>query len=156
MGNTAESKKVMLKYQFRNFNIMKGETVEEMITWFSHLITEMDKMGIETLEKDKIDTIKSILPSSYSTFLMVLKENNYFANEDLTAMEFLQKIEAREYDFKCQKSSKESHDPSFYGGSLSLSSTISPLIAFLTQVANENSNVSSGDLRHVFIQLVLV
>ena len=132
LGNTAESKKVMLKYQFRNFNIMKGETVEEMCTRFIHLIAEMDKMDIETLEKDKIDTIKSILPSSYSTFLMVLKENKYFANEDLTAMEFLQKIEAREFDLKCQKSSSESHDPSFYGGSLPLSSTISPLTAFLS------------------------
>ena len=47
MGNTAESKKVMLKYQFRNFNIMKGETVEEMCTRFIHLIAEMDKMDIE-------------------------------------------------------------------------------------------------------------
>ena len=139
MGNTAESKKVMLKYQFRNFNIMKGETVEEMCTCFIHLIAEMDKMEIETLEKDKIDTIKSILPSSSSTFLMVLKENKYFANEDLTAMEFLQKIEAREFDLKCQKSSSESHDPSFYGGSLPLSSTISPLTAFLSQASNENS-----------------
>ena len=62
---------------------MKSKTVEEMTTWFIHFIAEMGKMGIETLEKDKIDTIKSILPSSYSTFLMVLKENNYFANEDL-------------------------------------------------------------------------
>ena len=81
-------------------------------------------MDIETLEKDKIDTIKSILPSSYSTFLMVLQENKYFANEDLTAMEFLQKIEAREFDLKCPKSSSESHYPSFYGGSLPLSSSI--------------------------------
>ena len=68
MGNTAESKKVMLKFQFRNFNLMKGETVEEMTTRFSHLIAEMDKMGIETLENEKIDTIKSLFPSSYSTF----------------------------------------------------------------------------------------
>ncbi|XP_076899637.1 uncharacterized protein LOC143553540 [Bidens hawaiensis] len=150
MGNTAESKKVKLKFQFRNFNLLKGETVEEMTTRFNYLIADLDKMRLETSVIDKIDTIKSALPSSYSTFLMVLKENNYFNNEDLTASEFMQEIEAREYDLKCQNSSKDIQDPAFFGGSMPLSSTISPITAFLTQNASENATTMYSDPRACF------
>ncbi|XP_076908689.1 uncharacterized protein LOC143565672 [Bidens hawaiensis] len=89
---------VIAEIKFRNFCLLKGETVEELLTRFSHLAAEMTKQKMEPSQSDQIDTIKNSPSNSYSTFLLVLKENSVFKKEDLTALEFMQKIEERAYD----------------------------------------------------------
>lgn len=77
-GNTQESKKVFLKFPFKCFCFLKGETVEETLTRFCHLTAEMENLMMEPSQSDQIDTVKNVLPISYSTFLLVLKENIFF------------------------------------------------------------------------------
>ncbi|XP_076935709.1 uncharacterized protein LOC143602515 [Bidens hawaiensis] len=151
LGNTLESKKTMVKFQFQNFTLLKNETVEEMINRFCHLMAEMSTVKLEPTEADEIDTLKNALPPTYSTFLLVFKENGYFHNDNLIAEEFIYKLKEREYDMKCQTSMKDSHNPTLYGGSL-LANTFGglvPITAFYsqssidgTQGCNSGPNVS--------------
>ncbi|XP_076913229.1 uncharacterized protein LOC143571776 [Bidens hawaiensis] len=123
----------MVKFQFQNFTLLKNEAAEEMINRFCHLMAEMSTVKMEPSEVDKIDMIKNALPSTYSTFLLVLKENSYFfKNKNLTAEGFINKLEEREYDMKCQKSLKDSQDPTLYGGLLPLLGTQANLAVFET------------------------
>lgn len=61
----------MLKYHFRNFNLIQGENVGELITRLCHLTADMHNINILPVDGDFIDILKISL-APYATYLMVV------------------------------------------------------------------------------------
>ncbi|XP_076952750.1 uncharacterized protein LOC143626583 [Bidens hawaiensis] len=56
---------------------------------FSDDISEMNNFKMPPSEEDQINTLKYAPPASYSTYLLVLKENGFFKKENLSTLEFV-------------------------------------------------------------------
>ena len=58
-----KGKAELLKKQFIVFKHLKGESLDELITRYYHLITELDSHGVTYEETEKVDKILDALPS---------------------------------------------------------------------------------------------
>lgn len=83
LGNAKERNKSML---------MSNETVGEMLIRYYHMLVELNRYELHRDEADRVDTLKDSLPSSYSTYVMVLTKNGYFKTLNLKCMDLVRKL----------------------------------------------------------------
>lgn len=89
---------------------------------------------------DLIDTLKNSLPPSYASYLMVVTENGYFENEELTANDFIQNLEERVFDLQCHDSSEVNQNPTLYvcaNHVIKSAPTSTPITSYYSQITQD-------------------
>ena len=96
MGNSEmfAGKQSLLRKEFEIFMAYKNESLNEMITRFCHLLSEMDEYSVEISESDKVLKLVDGLPQVWDSFIMVLKQTLTF--ECLTVTDLIGKLQAQE------------------------------------------------------------
>ena len=91
-GNSAlkEMNAKALKKDFDNFMYMGNESLDELITRFYHLLTELYTNGVMLSTKEKVQCLADALRPKWESFLMVAKQNRILATIDLNT--FIQSL----------------------------------------------------------------
>ena len=106
------------------FKYMKNETLDELITRFYHLMTELDSNNITYSDTEKSKKLLNALPPKWDLYSVMLKENASYSSWTLD--EVIGKLRA--YDLNMQQketSSDVAQNPSLYHGK-KISSTANP------------------------------
>ncbi|KAJ0619719.1 hypothetical protein HanHA89_Chr02g0074431 [Helianthus annuus] len=92
-GNAAarKSRHDLLKKEFDSFQFLENETLNDMITRFYHLISEMCAYGVAATQQDMVNRIADALPPKWSSFIELLKHTKTL--ESVNIYEFIQKME---------------------------------------------------------------
>lgn len=70
-----KSKIVLLKREFDNFTLVKGESFAQLIEIYCHLNNEMKRMGIDKPEYEYVDKLADALLEEWETFIMSQQSN---------------------------------------------------------------------------------
>ena len=73
----------LLKKQFAVFRALTGKTLEEIITRYYHLVTELENYKIEHTTVEMTTKILDALPSKWEVYTLLIKENPEFATYTL-------------------------------------------------------------------------
>ena len=121
MGNSEMfvGKQSLLKKEFEIFYSYKGEGLNDVITRYCHLLSEMDEYKLGTMEKDKVLKLADGLPEAWDGFVLILKQRGTFG--DYTVTDLIGKLQAHELTIR-QKQKMHSQtnslvqDPHLYMG----------------------------------------
>ncbi|KAJ0860789.1 putative transcription factor interactor and regulator CCHC(Zn) family [Helianthus annuus] len=92
-GNAAtrKSRHDLLKKEFDAFQFLENETLNDMITRFYHLISEMCAYGVVATQQDMVNKFADALPPKWSSFIELLKHTGTL--DTVNIYEFIQKLE---------------------------------------------------------------
>ncbi|MFS8026577.1 putative transcription factor interactor and regulator CCHC(Zn) family [Helianthus anomalus] len=92
-GNAAtrKSRHDLLKKEFESFQFLENETLNDMITRFYHLISEMCAYGVVSTQQDMVNRFADALPPKWSSFIELLKHTGTL--DTVNIYEFIQKLE---------------------------------------------------------------
>ncbi|KAF5771587.1 putative transcription factor interactor and regulator CCHC(Zn) family [Helianthus annuus] len=92
-GNAAarKSRHDLLKKEFESFQFLENETLNDMITRFYHLISEMCAYGVVATQPDMVSRFADALPPKWSSFIELLKHTGTL--DRVNIYEFIQKLE---------------------------------------------------------------
>ncbi|KAJ0887678.1 putative transcription factor interactor and regulator CCHC(Zn) family [Helianthus annuus] len=92
-GNAAarKSRHDLLKKEFESFQFLENETLNDMITRFYHLISEMCAYGVVSTQQDMVSRFADALPPKWSSFIELLKHTGTL--DTVNIYEFIQKLE---------------------------------------------------------------
>ncbi|KAJ0465996.1 putative transcription factor interactor and regulator CCHC(Zn) family [Helianthus annuus] len=92
-GNAAARKSWhdLLKKEFESFQFLENETLNDMITRFYHLISEMCAYGVVSTQQDMVSRFADALPPKWSSFIELLKHTGTL--DQVNIYEFIQKLE---------------------------------------------------------------
>ncbi|MFS7987905.1 putative transcription factor interactor and regulator CCHC(Zn) family [Helianthus anomalus] len=92
-GNAAtrKSRHDLLKKEFESFQFLENATLNDMITRFYHLISEMCAYGVVSTQQDMVNRFADALPPKWSSFIELLKHTGTL--DTVNIYEFIQKLE---------------------------------------------------------------
>ncbi|KAJ0510673.1 putative transcription factor interactor and regulator CCHC(Zn) family [Helianthus annuus] len=92
-GNAAarKSRHDLLKKEFESFQFLENETLNDMITRFYHLISEMCAYGVVATQQEMVSRFADALPPKWSSFIELLKHTGTL--DQVNIYEFIQKLE---------------------------------------------------------------
>ncbi|KAJ0941619.1 putative RNA-directed DNA polymerase [Helianthus annuus] len=92
-GNAAarKSRHDLLKKEFESFQFLENETLNDMITRFYHLISEMCAYGVVSTQQDMVSRFADALPPKWSSFIELLKHTRTL--DQVNIYEFIQRLE---------------------------------------------------------------
>ncbi|KAI3503879.1 hypothetical protein L1887_32343 [Cichorium endivia] len=117
-GNTdvKKNKIDLLKKQFAVFKYMKNESLEEIITRFYHLMSELDNYDIDNYTGTEInDKLLDALPAKWDIYTLMIKREANYEEKDLEEVVGL----LRAYDLNMKKKETgycQVQDPGVYKG----------------------------------------
>ena len=143
----------LLKKQFAVFKHMKNESLDEIITRYYHLMSELDNYDIDTFTNEEInDKLLDALPAKWDIYTLMIKKEADYDKKDLE--EIIGKLRA--YDLNMRK--KETgydhvQDPGVYKGFPSSSSFLNAsshsATAFLSSENEQAVFNSDGEVCYV-------
>ena len=133
-----------LKKEFDSFMYIGNESLEDLISRFYHLMSELFANEVRTTMEEKVQCLADALPPKWDSFLMILKQNNTFATIDIN--DFLQKLREQEVENRWKaKRGVQVQDPSLYYSTSTPSPSSAPLqTAYVSNSSNLSSNTSSS------------
>ncbi|KAI3687171.1 hypothetical protein L1987_80864 [Smallanthus sonchifolius] len=107
-----KSRKELLKKQFSVFKNFDGESMEELMSRYYHLLSEMVNNDITYKNKKILEKFFDALPAHFEMYTIVIKEQSGF--DDLSLEYLMEKVQS--YDLHKQKKDTVYQDPSIYFG----------------------------------------
>src|SRR4030095_14426124 len=80
-----------IKKEFESFVYIGNESLDELITRFYHLLSEMDQYKISVPSSEIVTCLVDALPPKWNAFVLILKQTPGF--EELTLHELIQKLQ---------------------------------------------------------------
>ncbi|XP_076909633.1 uncharacterized protein LOC143566981 [Bidens hawaiensis] len=71
-----KSKMALLKKELDIFTVVKGETFEQLVERYCHLVNEMKRLGIDKPDYEYIGKLDDALPEEWNTFIMIQQSNH--------------------------------------------------------------------------------
>ena len=110
-----------LTKEFHSFNSISGETLDDLISRFYHLMSELHTHGVVTTMAEKVHCLADALPKKWESFLMVLEEGSTL--DTININDFMQKLREKEVQNKYRaKRTSTAQDPDLYCSGTSSSS----------------------------------
>ncbi|XP_076911771.1 uncharacterized protein LOC143569849 [Bidens hawaiensis] len=95
--NMRKSDMMLLKKEFDIFTLVKGESFDQLIEIYCHLVNEMKTMGNDKPEYEYIDKLADALAEEWEIFIMI-QQSNPIAFARLYLARFIKKLEAQELE----------------------------------------------------------
>ncbi|KAI3754719.1 hypothetical protein L1987_54508 [Smallanthus sonchifolius] len=132
-----KSRKELLKKQFSVFKHFEGESVDELMSRYYHLLSEMVNNDITYKNKKILEKFLDALPAHFEMYTIVIKEQSGF--DDLSLEDLMGKIQS--HDLHKQKKDTVYQDPSIYFWKGTSSSKSGGVALF----SGESSDVPKGN-----------
>ena len=84
----------LLKRQYEAFNGLKGESLDEIITRFSHLTTELSYFGVVYPQTELVDKFLDSLPKTWTEYVHHLQDDKEYSTWDFETV--VSKLKSRE------------------------------------------------------------
>ena len=111
----------LLKAQFMVFKYMKNESLEEIITRYYHLMTELENNSVTLTETEKSTKLLDSLPPKWDIYTVMIKYHDKF--QEWTLDDVIGKLRGYELNMQRKEMSADLvQDPSIYHGKKSNSS----------------------------------
>ena len=106
----------LLKKQFAVFKYMKNESLEEIITRYYHLMSELDNYDIDSYTDSEInDKLLDALPAKWDIYTLMIKREADYENKDLE--EIIGMLRAYDLNMKKKETGYDQvQDPGVYKG----------------------------------------
>ena len=148
-ADVKKNKVDLLKKQFAVFKYMKNESLEDIITRFYHLMSELDNYDIDSYTEVEInDKLLDALPAKWDIYTLMIKRDADYEEKDLE--EVVGMLRAYELNMKKKETGYDQvQDPGVYQGIPSSSSNNASSDSATAFLSCENEQVitnSEGDV----------
>ncbi|KAI3819555.1 hypothetical protein L1987_13396 [Smallanthus sonchifolius] len=135
-----KSKRDLLRKQYECFNFMENESLDDLISRFYHLQTELKAFELKYPDEELVEKFLDALPPKFEMYKTLMRENPKFY--ELTVDEAIGKIQAHNMNLMKKESSgrPQIQDPSMYHGTTSTSKSPGSGIALFTGHSNEEDH----------------
>ncbi|KAI3776059.1 hypothetical protein L1987_45819 [Smallanthus sonchifolius] len=135
-----KSKRDLLRKQYECFNFMENESLDDLISRFYHLQTELKAFELKYPDEELVEKFLDALPPKFEMYTTLMRENPKFY--ELTVDEAIGKIQAHNMNLMKKESSgrPQIQDPSMYHGTTSTSKSSGSGIALFTGHSNEEDH----------------
>ncbi|KAI3776267.1 hypothetical protein L1987_46041 [Smallanthus sonchifolius] len=135
-----KSKRDILRKQYECFNFMENESLDDLISRFYHLQTEMKAFELKYPDEELVEKFLDALPPKFEMYTTLMRENPKFY--ELTVDVAIGKIQAHNMNLMKKESSgrPQIQDPSMYHGTTSTSKSSGSGIALFTGHSNEEDH----------------
>ncbi|KAI3754742.1 hypothetical protein L1987_54532 [Smallanthus sonchifolius] len=135
-----KSKRDLLRKQYECFNFMENESLDDLISRFYHLQTELKAFELKYPDEELVEKFLDALPPKFEMYTTLMRENPIFY--ELTVDEAIGKIQAHNMNLMKKESSgrPQIQDPSMYHGTTSTSKSSGTGITLFTGHSNEEDH----------------
>ncbi|KAM0052178.1 putative transcription factor interactor and regulator CCHC(Zn) family [Helianthus debilis subsp. tardiflorus] len=135
----------LLKKQFAVFKHMKNESLEDIITRYYHLMSELDNYDIDCYSDiEKNDKLLDALPTKWDIYTLMIKGEAEYETKELE--EFVGKLRAYELSMKKKDTGYDQvQDPGIYNGLASSSSHDASSDSATAFLSCDNEQVTVND-----------
>ncbi|KAJ0940268.1 hypothetical protein HanRHA438_Chr02g0081461 [Helianthus annuus] len=142
-----KNKKSLLKKEFDLFRGLKTENTKQIIERYCNLVVNMKRLDIKKDREEWVEKLADALPQDvWGTYLMVLKNNDDFAN--LSLSKFIEKLEVQEMEQRKTAKMKDFNGEQdiglYYKESTVDKTNISPKIETAFNANNSSGGSSQG------------
>ena len=138
-----KNRKNMLKKQYYVFSGIKNETLDELLTRYSHMLTELAYFEYFPDTTDSIEKLLEALPDKWDSFVMTIQENPGFSS--WTLEQVISKLRAQDMKRRMKEVGNDfTQKPELYRGGMSntTNSSSGGITAFYSgETDNLNSRV---------------
>ncbi|KAI3732589.1 hypothetical protein L1987_63795 [Smallanthus sonchifolius] len=141
-----KSKRDLLRKQYECFRYLENESIDELISIFYHLQTELKAYDLIYPNEELVEKFLDALPPKFKMYTTLMRENSKFY--EMTIDEVIGKVQAHDMNLKIKESSgrPQIQDPSMYYGTSSMAKSPGSRIALFSGNSHkeDNSNVRGG------------
>ncbi|KAI3828637.1 hypothetical protein L1987_02744 [Smallanthus sonchifolius] len=137
-----KSKRDLLWKQYECFNFMENKSLDDLISRFYHLQTDMKAFELKYPDEELVEKFLDALPPKFEMYTTLMRENPKFY--ELTVDEAIGKIQAHNMNLMKKESSgrPQIQDPSMHHGTTSTSKSSGSGIALFTGHSNEEDHLN--------------
>ncbi|KAI3797865.1 hypothetical protein L1987_33129 [Smallanthus sonchifolius] len=138
-----KSKRDLLRKQYECFRYLENESIDELISRFYHLQTELKAFDLIYPNEELVEKFLDALPPKFEMYTTLMIENSMFY--EMTIDEAIGKVQAHDMNLKRKESSgrPQIQDPSMYYGTSSTTKSSSSGIALFSGNSHEEETVKA-------------
>ncbi|KAI3815357.1 hypothetical protein L1987_15022 [Smallanthus sonchifolius] len=138
-----KSKRDLLRKQYECFRYLENESIDEFISRFYHLQTELKAFDLIYPNEELVENFLDALPPKFEMYTTLMRENSKFY--EMTIDEAIGKVQAHDMNLKRKESSgrPQIQDPSMYYGTSSTTKSSGSGIALFSGKSHEEETVKS-------------
>ncbi|KAI3819648.1 hypothetical protein L1987_13490 [Smallanthus sonchifolius] len=138
-----KSKRDLLRKQYECFRFLENESIDEPISRFYHLQTELKAFELKYPDEELVEKFLDALPPKFKMYTTLMRENPKFY--EMTIDEAIGKVQAHDMNLKRKESSgrPQIQDPSMYHGTSSTTKSSGSGIALFSGNSHEEETVKA-------------
>ncbi|KAI3828060.1 hypothetical protein L1987_02155 [Smallanthus sonchifolius] len=140
-----KSKRDLLRKQYECFRFLENESLDDLISRFYHLQTELKAFELRYLDEEMVENFLDALPPKFEMYTTLIRKNPKFY--ELTVEVAIGKVQAHDMNLRRKESSgrPQIQDPSMYHGTTSTSkSSGSGIALFIGNPTEEDHSTGCG------------
>ncbi|KAI3805308.1 hypothetical protein L1987_27551 [Smallanthus sonchifolius] len=138
-----KSKMDLLTKQYECFRFLENESIDELISRFYHLQTELKAFELKYPNEELVEKFLDALPPKFEMYTTLMRENSKFY--EMTIDEAIGKVQAHDINLKRKESPgrPQIQDPSMYHGTSSPTKSSGSGIALFSGNSHEEETVKA-------------